>query len=289
MIILLSLLFGLIIGSFINVVIHRLPLMIRSEWLKESFSLASNFLDDPEEKRLLKNKMVPDESAYNLAFPSSQCPTCGTKIRYKHNIPLIGFFLLRARCSDCNAKINPRYPLVEFLSAILTFLCINEFGWTLHGASAALLSYVLISLACIDYESGLLPDSITMPFLWVGLIINYFDTITSFEKAFWGALIGYLILWAVYQAFKLLTKKEGMGFGDFKMLAMLGAWLGIVSIPTIIMISSISCLFVVSILSFKGRDLAQPIRFGPFLAFAGFAVIFWGEELNKLYLNGVIS
>ena len=289
MITLLSLLFGLIIGSFLNVVIHRLPMMIRIEWQKESFSLASDFLDDPEEKRLLKNKMVPDESAYNLAFPASQCPTCGKKIKYKHNIPLIGFFLLRARCSNCSTKISPRYPLVEFLSAILTFLCINEFGWTFHGASAALLSYILISLAFIDYESGLLPDSITIPFLWVGLILNYFDTITSFESAFWGALLGYLILWIVYQAFKLLTKKEGMGFGDFKMLAMLGAWLGAVSIPAIIMISSISCLVLVSFLSLKGRDLAQPVRFGPFLAFAGFAVIFWGEELKNLYLNGVIS
>ncbi|MDC2964436.1 prepilin peptidase [Gammaproteobacteria bacterium] len=288
MITLFSLLFGLIIGSFLNVVIHRLPVMIRIEWQKESFSLASDFLDNPEEKRLLKNKMVPGESAYNLAFPASQCPSCGTKIKYKHNIPLIGFFLLRARCSSCSMRISPRYPLVEFLSAILTFLCINEFGWTLHGASAALLSYVLISLACIDYESGLLPDSITIPFLWVGLILNYFDTITSFEKAFWGALLGYLVLWTVYQAFKLFTKKEGMGFGDFKMLAMLGAWLGAVSIPAIIMLSSISCLILVSFLSLKGRDLTQPVRFGPFLAFAGFAVIFWGDELNNLYLNGVI-
>ena len=246
MITLLSLFFGLIIGSFLNVVIHRLPVMIRIEWQKESFSLASDFLDNPEEKRLLKNKMVPDKLTYNLAFPASECPTCGAKIKYRHNIPLLGFFLLRARCSNCSTKISPRYPLVEFLSAIVTFLCINEFGWTLHGASAVILSYVLISLACIDYESGLLPDSITIPFLWVGLILNYFDTITSFEKAFWGALFGYLILWAVYQGFKLLTKKEGMGFGDFKMLAMLGAWLGAVSIPSIIMISSISCLILVS-------------------------------------------
>ena len=289
MITLLSLFFGLIIGSFLNVVIHRLPVMIRIEWQKESFSLASDFLDNPEEKRLLKNKMVPDKLTYNLALPASECPTCGAKIKHRHNIPLLGFFLLRARCSNCSTKISPRYPLVEFLSAIVTFLCINEFGWTLHGASAVLLSYVLISLACIDYESGLLPDSITIPFLWVGLILNYFDTITSFEKAFWGALFGYLILWAVYQAFKLLTKKEGMGFGDFKMLAMLGAWLGAVSIPAIIMISSISCLILVSFLSLKGRDLTQPVSFGPFLAFAGFTLIFWGEELSSLYLNGVIS
>ena len=288
MITLMSLLLGLMIGSFLNVVIHRLPVMIRIEWQKESFSLASEFLEDPEEKKLLRNKMVADESVYNLAFPSSQCPMCGKKIRYRHNIPLIGFFFLRGRCFDCKTKISLRYPCVEFLSALLTFLCINEFGWSLHGASAALLSYALISLACIDYESGLLPDSITIPFIWAGLIFNYFEAITSFEQAFWGAFFGYLILWAVYQGFKLLTKKEGMGFGDFKMLSMLGAWLGVVSIPAIIMISSISCLVLVSLLSLKGRDLSQPVRFGPFLSFAGVAVIFWGEGLNRLYLNGMI-
>ena len=287
MTILFSLLLGLFIGSFLNVVIHRLPIMIRNEWQKESYNIASEFLKDSREKDSLRNKMIPDNGIYNLALPSSHCPFCLKSISYRHNIPILGFLFLRGRCKDCQKKISIRYPMIEFLAALATYLCFYKFSWTLSGASLALLSYVLICLACIDYESGLLPDSITIPFVWIGLMLNYFEAITSFEQAFWGAFFGYLIFWTVYQGFKLLTRKEGMGYGDFKMLAMLGAWLGIVSIPAIIMISSVSCLIAVCLLSIRGRALSEPVRFGPFLAFASFAVIFWGEEINKIYLNSM--
>ena len=174
------------------------------------------------------------------------------------------------------------------MAAIITLYVVYAFGLTLSGASSALLAYALICLAYIDYDTELLPDSITLPFIWLGLITNYFGAITSFEDAFWGACFGYGILWSVYQVFKLLTKKEGMGYGDFKMLAMLGAWLGITSIPGIIMISSISCLIIFGILSLKGRDLSEPVRFGPFLAIAGLIFIFWGDAINNLYLKSVI-
>ena len=287
MTILFSLLLGLIIGSFLNVVIYRLPIMIRKDWQEESYIIASEFLQDPREKDSLRNKMVSDNGIYNLALPSSHCPFCHARISYRHNIPIVGFLLLGGKCKDCQNKISIRYPMVEFLSALATCLCFYEFSWSLTGASLVLLSCILICLACIDYESGLLPDSITIPFIWVGLMLNYFDSITPFEQAFWGAFFGYIILWAVYQGFKLLTNKEGMGYGDFKMLAMLGAWLGIFSIPAIIMISSISCLIAVGLLWTRGRDLSEPIRFGPFLAFASFAVIFWGEEINNFYFNSL--
>ena len=287
MTILFSLLLGLIIGSFLNVVIYRLPIMIRKDWQKESYIIASEFLQDPREKDSLRKKMISDNGIYNLALPSSHCPFCHAKISYRHNIPILGFLLLGGKCKDCQKKISVRYPMVEFLSALATCLCFCEFSWSLTGASLVLLSCILICLACIDYESGLLPDSITIPSIWVGLMLNYFDTITPFEQAFWGAFFGYIILWAVYQGFKLLTNKEGMGYGDFKMLAMLGAWLGIFSIPAIIMISSISCLIAVGLLWTRGRDLSEPIRFGPFLAFASFAVIFWGEEINNFYFNSL--
>ena len=287
MTVLFSLLLGLIIGSFLNVVIYRLPIMIRKDWQKESYFIASEFLQDPREKDSLRNKMISDNGIYNLALPSSHCPFCHARISYRHNIPIIGFLLLGGKCKDCQKKISIRYPIVEFLTALATCLCFYQFNWSLTGASLALLSCILICLACIDYESGLLPDSITIPFIWVGLMLNYFEAITSFEQAFLGAFFGYLIFWTIYQAFKLLTRKEGMGYGDFKMLAMLGAWLGIVSIPAIIMISSVFCLIVVCLLSIRGRDLSDPIRFGPFLAFASFAVIFWGEEINNIYFNSL--
>ncbi len=287
MTILFSLLLGLIIGSFLNVVIYRLPIMIRKDWQKEAYIIASEFLQDPREKDSLRNKMISDNGIYNLALPSSHCPSCHAGISYRHNIPIVGFLLLGGKCKDCQQKISIRYPMVEFLSALATCLCFYQFSWSLTGASLVLLSCILICLACIDYESGLLPDSITIPFVWVGLILNYFESITPFEHAFWGAFFGYITLWAVYQGFKLLTNKEGMGYGDFKMLAMLGAWLGIFSIPAIIMISSISCLIAVGLLWTRGRDLSEPIRFGPFLAFASFAVIFWGEEINNFYLNSL--
>ena len=287
MTILFSLLLGLIIGSFLNVVIYRLPIMIRIEWKQESYNIVSEFLQDPRERVYLRNKMMPDSGIFNLALPSSHCPFCHTRINFRYNIPILGFLLLGGKCNDCQKKISIRYPMVEFLSALTTCLCFYQFGWTLEGAGLVLLAYALICLACIDYESGLLPDSITIPFVWIGLIFNYFDAITSFEQAFWGAFFGYIILWTVYQGFKLLTRKEGMGYGDFKMLAMLGAWLGIASIPAIIMISSISCLIVVCLLSIRGRDLYEPVRFGPFLAFASFAVIFWGEQINNIYFNSL--
>ncbi|MEX0943502.1 MAG: A24 family peptidase [Pseudomonadales bacterium] len=264
--------FGLMVGSFLNVVIYRLPVMMEREWQAQAHEL----LELPHQA---------SESPFNLLWPNSRCPGCGHNIKPWENIPVISYLFLRGRCSNCGIHISLRYPLIEALTGILTVLVIAHFGLTLAGIAGVVLTFGLIAASMIDYDHTLIPDSITLPLLWLGLIINYFDAMVPFADAFWGAVAGYLILWTIYHLFKLITGKEGMGFGDFKLLAMLGAFMGWQMLPLIIILSSFAGALIGGSLIAFGRDRAKPIPFGPYLAIAGYIALIWGDEITSKYLQ----
>jgi len=266
--------FGLSIGSFLNVVVHRLPIMLKQEWQSEA--------------RLLLDVQVPDKQEskrYNLVTPRSACPACGQPISAIHNIPLISYLLLKGRCASCQARIALRYPLLELVTGVATVTVISVLGPTIQGMLACLLTYSLIALSQIDFETKLLPDDITLPILWLGLMANVYDTFTGLESAVIGAVLGYLALWTVYQGFRIITSKEGMGFGDFKLLALLGAWLGWQALPFIILMSSVIGTLVGVTLILLGRDRNDAIPFGPYLAVAGWISLLWGDILLSRYLQ----
>ena len=266
--------FGLSIGSFLNVVVHRLPIMLKQEWQSEA--------------RLLLDVQVPDKQEskrYNLVTPRSACPACGQPISSIHNIPLISYLLLKGRCASCQARIALRYPLLELVTGVATVTVISVLGPTMQGMLACLLTYSLIALSQIDFETKLLPDDITLPILWLGLIANMYDTFTDLQSAVIGAVLGYLALWTVYQGFRVITGKEGMGFGDFKLLALLGAWLGWQALTFIILMSSIIGTLVGVTLILLGRDRNDAIPFGPYLAGAGWISLLWGDILLSRYLQ----
>ena len=266
--------FGLSIGSFLNVVVHRLPIMLKQEWQSEA--------------RLLLDVQVPDKQEskrYNLVTPRSACPACGQPISAIHNIPLISYLLLKGRCASCQARIALRYPLLELVTGVATVTVISVLGPTMQGMLACLLTYSLIALSQIDFETKLLPDDITLPILWLGLMANVYDTFTGLESAVIGAVLGYLALWTVYQGFRVITGKEGMGFGDFKLLALLGAWLGWQALTFIILMSSIIGTLVGITLILLGRDRNDAIPFGPYLAVAGWISLLWGDILLSRYLQ----
>jgi len=277
-------LFGSAIGSFINVAVYRLPIMLARDWQQQSLEILSNATGKDSLVADVARWLPNHETPFNLAVPNSTCPQCHVGIKPRHNIPIVGYFLIKGRCANCLQTISGRYPLVEFTTAILTALVITLLGPNLQGLAGCFLLWSLVALALIDYDTQLLPDDITMPFLWVGLVINYFGVITSFDNAFWGACIGYMSLWTVFHLFKLATGKEGMGYGDFKMLAMLGAWLGVQAVPLIIVLSSFAGAAIGGTMIIFGRDKAKPIKFGPFLAVAGFVALLWGDELIDMYL-----
>ena len=266
--------FGLSIGSFLNVVVHRLPIMLKQEWQSEA--------------RLLLDVQVPDKQEskrYNLVTPRSACPACGQPISAIHNIPLISYLLLKGRCASCQARIALRYPLLELVTGVATVTVISVLGPTMQGMLACLLTYSLIALSQIDFETKLLPDDITLPILWLGLIANIYDTFTDLQSAVIGTVLGYLALWTVYQGFRIITGKEGMGFGDFKLLALLGAWLGWQALTFIILMSSIIGALVGITLILLGRDRNDAIPFGPYLAGAGWISLLWGDILLSRYLQ----
>jgi len=251
-------LLGLLVGSFINVVVHRLPKMMENDWRCQC-----------AESR-----------------PRSRCPACGHAITALENIPLISWLILRGKCSACSASISPRYPIVEALTAVLSALTAAHFGFGWAAAGGLLLIWSLIALTFIDYDTQLLPDSITLPLIWVGLLFNLFGTYTDLQSSVAGAMFGYLSLWSVYWGFKLATGKEGMGYGDFKLLAALGAWLGWQILPLTILLSSLVGAVVgiaLIVLAKRGRNV--PIPFGPYLATAGLIALFWGKELTETYLR----
>lgn len=272
--IILASLLGLVIGSFLNVVIHRLPIMMEMDWRDQCASLSG--ID-----KTVKAKK------YNLITPRSTCPHCQKAIAAWHNIPVISFLMLSGKCKECKASINWRYPVVEIISALLVGLAAYQFGFSLNTLAAIIFALALLTLAFIDLDTQLLPDDITLPLLWLGLLFNLNGGFTDIQSAIFGAVAGYLVLWSVYWLFKILTGKEGMGYGDFKMLAAIGAWFGWAMLPAVILLSSIAGSIIgIGLMAFakKGRNTAIP--FGPYLALGGIAALFWGHQLSHLYLVG---
>ena len=266
---------GLCIGSFLNVVIHRLPKMLDRGWRAECAELAG--------------QPVADLPSYNLITPRSQCPSCGHPISALENIPVLSYLFLRGRCSACQAPIAARYPIVELLTAALTVAAVLHFGATPAGAAASLLLWALVALTFIDFDTQLLPDNITVPLLWAGLLVNMLGIMPGpgLRDAVIGAVAGYLSLWTVYWLFKLIRGKEGMGYGDFKLLAALGAWLGWkILLPIVLLSAVVGAAIGICLTVFKGRDHQVPLAFGPFLAIAGAVALFWGKPLIALYLPG---
>jgi len=268
------LIFGLLVGSFLNVVIYRLPKMLERDWQID----AAQVLGTASETDRV-------DTSFNLAQPRSQCPGCGTQVKAIDNIPIVSFVLLRGRCSQCQNPISLQYPAIELTTGLVTLFLIHHFGLSSVALLACLLTYALIALSTIDYRTTLLPDSITLPFLWLGLLVNINGTFTDLTSAVVGAMAGYLSLWSVYWGFKLLTGKDGMGFGDFKLLGLLGAWLGWQMLPIIIILSSLAGAIIGLSLIALGRDKDHPIPFGPYLAIAGWTALIWGESLTAHYFE----
>ena len=268
----LGLVVGLAIGSFLNVVIHRLPLMMERDWAAQCAEL--------------RGEAIPASEPLGLAMPRSRCPSCGHGITVLENIPVLSWAWLKGKCSACRARISARYPLVELLTGVALAYCAARFGATLAGLGAAIFLCALIAACFIDFDTQLLPDSITLPLLWVGLLVNLPGTFTDLQSAVIGAVAGYLSLWSVYWGFKLATGKEGMGYGDFKLLAAIGAWTGWKMLPLVILTSSVIGAVVgilLIVLARRGREV--PIPFGPYLAGAGAVALLWGAPLTHEYLK----
>lgn len=267
---------GLCVGSFLNVVAYRLPLMMERDWKNE----CHEFLE------LEPVKQNDRLASLNLATPASACPNCGHRLRAWENIPVISYIFLKAKCSSCGSKISLQYPLVELLTGIASLVVAYRFGVSMQTMAALALTWILFALTLIDLKKQLLPDNMTLPLLWFGIFIAFFDVFTDLESSVIGAMAGYLILWSIYHLFKLLTKKEGMGFGDFKLLAALAAWTGYSFLPQIILVSSVvGSVAGISMLIIGKTKQQQPIPFGPFLAVAGWIALLWGETINQTYLS----
>ena len=265
--------FGLSVGSFLNVVIYRLPIMLENEWRSD----CKNFLELEADKTT---------EPFNLSKPDSSCPACGHKIRAWENIPVLSYLLLRGKCSSCGIHISAQYPIIETVTAVLSVLIAIKFGVSAETFFGLIFTWALIALTMIDAKTQLLPDNITLPLLWLGILVNTSNLYTTLETSVFGAVIGYLILWSIYKLFKLITGKEGMGYGDFKLLAALGAWMGWMLLPQIILLSSlVGAVIGVSMIVFKKHNRSTPIPFGPYLAIAGWIAFMWGNDINQLWLN----
>ncbi len=270
--------FALLVGSFLNVVIYRLPAMMEREWQ----SSIEDYQQDTQETQT----PALDEARFNLATPASRCGQCNHQIRWYENIPLISYLVLRGKCSQCKARISLRYPTIELLTALLSVAVIFVFGFNAAGLAAVAFTFCLVSLTFIDIDHHLLPDRITLPLLWLGLLVNTQNIFTSLESAVWGAILGYLSLWSVYWAFKIITKKEGMGYGDFKLLAALGAWCGAMALPLIILLSSVAGVIIaVVLMTTKKHHSGNPLPFGPYLAIAGWVALLFGQSIIGAYLG----
>lgn len=276
-----AILAGLMVGSFLNVVILRLPVMMHRGWREQCHELLA----------MQKEKPIPHLDyigSYNLATPRSHCPKCQHQIGIFENIPILSYLFLQGHCRKCKQPISIRYPLIEGLTCLLTTVVILQLGLDWQAFFAILLTFSLIVLAIIDFDHQLLPDHITLPMLWLGLILNIFHVFQSPENAIIGAAAGYLSLWSVFWIFKIVTKKDGMGQGDFKLLAMLGAWLGWQALPMIIFVSAFSGAVVgICLMLFRNHPRYKPIPFGPFIALAGWISLLWGDKLTQSYLQFV--
>lgn len=274
--------FTLLIGSFLNVVIHRLPIMMERDWRVQ----AAELINTPPEHDI-------PEGRFDLVAPRSRCPSCGTLITALQNVPVISYLVLRGRCAKCKVPISARYPLVELSTALLAAYCAWHFGPGLEALMAIVLTITLVPITMIDADTQLIPDSIVLPLMWLGLAMSLFHPVQgstalfiSPNDAIVGAMAGYLSLWSVYWAFKLVTGKDGMGYGDFKLLAALGAWLGWQKLPIIILMSAfIGAVISITMVVARGRDRNIPIPFGPYLALAGWVTLLWGDRIANAYLD----
>jgi len=271
--------FSLLIGSFLNVVIYRVPVMMHRAWALE----VAEFNEDG--KLLAK---LNKEPAFNLVTPDSTCPHCGHQIRAWENIPLVSWLALRGKCSACAKAISVRYPVVELTTALLSTAVAWYFGWSASTLALIPLIWVLVVLTLIDFDTQLLPDNLTLPLLWAGLVLNTQAVFVSLDSAVIGAVAGYLSLWSIYWLFKLITGKDGMGYGDFKLFAAFGAWFGWVALPLIILLSSlVGAVVGITMIVSLGRDRQIPIPFGPYLCGAALVYIFWGQAIMGWYLGSM--
>ncbi|MEM1173188.1 MAG: A24 family peptidase [Pseudomonadota bacterium] len=273
--------FALLVGSFLNVVIYRLPVMMERDWREQAKELADMPVND-----------VPEET-FNLVTPRSRCPSCGAAISAWQNIPVVSYLLLGGRCSNCKADIGPRYPIVEFVTGLLCAIAAWRFGFGPEAIMAIVMTLMLVPITMIDADHQLIPDSIVYPLLWIGLLMSLWFPVDSADvlfleprQAILGAVVGYLSLWSVYWLFKIVTGKEGMGHGDFKLLAALGAWLGWQALPTIILMSAVvGAAFGILMIALRGRDRSVPMPFGPFLAAAGWITMLYGDAIKAAYFD----
>lgn len=269
------LLLGLLVGSFLNVVIYRLPKIMEREWHSFCAELGPQTTATPE--------TLPE--TFNLVTPRSRCPSCATLVRAFDNIPLLSYAVLRGKCRHCAAPISFRYPVVEAFTGLLSAYIAWRFGVSVTTLAALLFCWALIALTFIDADTQLLPDQITQPLIWLGLLVNLGGLFTDLPSALMGAAAGYLALWSIYWLFKLITGKEGMGYGDFKLLAAIGAWLGVAMLPLVILLSSlVGAVVGISLIVFARHARSQPIPFGPYLAGGGIIALFWGPQLTQAYL-----
>ena len=283
--ILVCVLFGLLVGSFLNVVIHRIPKMMEATWRQEARELLAPPANEGEEQPAPKGEAEPP--IFNLVTPGSHCPHCNHRIRWYENVPVVSWALLKGRCSGCKAAISKRYPIIELLTALVAGLCAWRFGYDPWLIFMLYGSFTLLALAVIDLDTTLLPDDLTYPLLWAGLLAAVLGiSPVSLSDAVIGAMAGYLALWSLYWVFKLLTGKEGMGYGDFKLLAALGAWLGWQYLPVVVLLSSVvGLVFAVSMMASGSVKRDQGIPFGPYLAIAGWIALLWGEAIVSSYLG----
>jgi len=272
------LILGLLVGSFLNVVAYRIPIMMRRE-IEEDYAALQAEQSGTE--------FEPDSKlAFNLAVPASACPHCQHKIKAWQNIPVVSWLLLKGKCANCAAPISKRYPIVEMTTGILSLVVVLMLGPTLQTVGMLVFTWFLIALTLIDLDEYLLPDKLTLPLIWIGLVFNSFAVFTSLENAVYGAIAGYLSLWSVYWLFKLLTGKEGMGFGDFKLLAAIGAFLGWEALPLVVLLSSaVGAIIGITLIAALGRDKNIPIPFGPYLAIAGWIAALWGDRIVQAYFQ----
>ncbi|MCD5973698.1 Type 4 prepilin-like protein leader peptide-processing enzyme [Pseudomonas savastanoi pv. glycinea] len=268
-----ALILGLLVGSFLNVLIYRLPIMMERDWQAQS-------------REMLKLPAEPEGETFNLILPHSRCPHCAHQIRPWENLPVLSYLFLGGKCSSCKAPISKRYPLVELTCGLLSGYIAWHFGFGWPAAAMLVLSWGLLAMSLIDADHQLLPDDLVLPLLWMGLIVNSFGLFTNLSDALWGAVAGYLVLWSVYWLFKLITGKEGMGHGDFKLLAMLGAWGGWQILPLTILLSSlVGAILGLIMLRLRNVETSTPIPFGPYLAIAGWIALLWGGQITDSYLQ----
>ncbi|MFV1973653.1 MAG: A24 family peptidase [Thiohalobacterales bacterium] len=266
---------GLVVGSFLNVVIHRLPIILNRQWAEQCC-----------EHLELEPETVAEDTPFNLVTPASRCPECGHRIGALENIPVLSYLVLKGRCRICATRISPRYPVIELATATLSIITVMHFGFTIQAAMALVFTWTIIPLCMIDYDCQLLPDTMTLPLLWFGLGLSVWNIFVDSQSSIFGAIAGYLSLWLVFQLFRLATGKEGMGFGDFKLLAAIGAWTGWQLLPIVILFSSaVGAVIGISLILLKGHDRSQPLPFGPFLASAGWITLLWGQDILTLYLH----